>query len=157
LRCLRSRHVENLKHIRCCIKQWDSATTSTIYTPIDSCMVINSCFVDYQGYFAPNSSRKSSGKTTASWSVSQTVPTIVLINQGGYPGQAAINWSWNVLRIPAIHCTVSWQLFISMWIYSHPNICGFLSLLFPILQMTFIFTSWVISMVAVWAASLWST
>jgi len=53
LPCHCSRHVENLKQISCCIKQWDAATTSTTYTPVASCMVIDACFVHYGGFVAP--------------------------------------------------------------------------------------------------------
>jgi len=69
---------------------------------------------------------------------------------------AAINWPGSSLRTPAVHYTVNWRLFTSIWIYSHPTECCFSFLLLPALRMIFKCAFWVICLVAALVASRWT-
>jgi len=119
-------------------------------------MVITACSIHSRGWLFGNSFARIPELTTSGHSTSRTVQTCALVNHGGFQLQAAINWSCNFLRTPAICYTVDWQPFTSLWIYSHPTACRFWFLPRPVLRTIFKCAFWVISLEATLAASLWT-
>jgi hypothetical protein len=78
------------------------------------------------------------------------------VDHRGYPLWAAINLLRSSLRTLAVHYTVKWPPFASIWIYSHPTACCFVFLLLPVLRTISKCLSWVICLVAESAASRWT-
>jgi len=116
--------------------------------------VIKACFAHPRRPLSGNSSAKIPLLTTSWWSISQTVQTNAFIDHGGFPLRAAIFSLRRSLRTPAVHYTVNWLPFASIWIYSHPTACRFLFFVLPVLQTIFQCASWIICLVASLAASL---
>jgi len=156
LPCHCSRHVEYIQEIRCCVKQWDAANTSTIYTSVTSWKVIKVWFVHFRGCLSQNSSGKIQELTTSWCSIWRTVRTYALVDHGGFLLRAAMNWSRSFWRTPATWCTVNWLLLTTVWIYSQPTACCFWFVLLPVLRTIFECASWVIFLVAPFAASWWT-
>ena len=156
LPCHRSRHVEYLQEISCCVKQWDAAITSTIYAFVVSSKVIKACVVNYRRCLSRNSSPKIPEITTSWCSISRTVRTNALVDHGGFPLWAARNWSCSSWRTPAAWYMVNWRPLTMVWIYSQPTACCFLFVLLPVLLMILKCASRVIFLVAALAASRWT-
>jgi len=80
---------------------------------------------------------------TLSWcSISRTVWTNILMDQGGFPLRATINWSCSSFHTPAVHYIISQPQSPSIWSYSHP-IASYLSyMLYPVLRTIFKSQSW---------------
>ena len=79
-----------------------------------------------------------------------TVPITVLVHHGGFPLWAAIHWSHNSLRTPAVHFIVSSKLSTTIWIYSHRIRSSSVFLLRAVLRMIFNCASWVIFLSLYW-------
>jgi len=153
LPCYRSRHVEHLQDISCCFKHWEATITSTIYAAVASSKVIKTCFVPSRGCLSGDLSAKFPD-LAASWcSISWTVWTNASVNHRGFPLWAAIDWSRSSCHTPAVWYTVNWRPLTTVWIYSHPTACCFLSVLLPVLWTILHWASWVIFLVASLAAS----
>jgi len=67
-----------------------------------------------------------------------------------------MNWSQSSPCTPVIHDIGNWWLSISVWSYSHPIACCFLSQLLLVLCTIFICTSWVRFLVAALEESRWT-
>jgi len=130
--------------------------TSTIYASAASSEVTTDCFVHPWECLSRNSSAKIPELTTSWCSISQTVRTNALLDHGGFPFRAEINWLWSFVCIPSVHYTVSWPSFTVIWIYSHLIACYFLFLLFPVLHTIFKCACCVILLVAALAALRWT-
>ena len=96
-----SSHLENLQVISCCLPQWDSATTATIHTSIDSTEVIDVCLVHSRGPLWRNWYIKIAELTTSRCLILWTVRTNFLVKHGGFPLRAAIQWLCSSQRIPS--------------------------------------------------------
>jgi len=148
LPCHRSRHDDNLQEISCCFKQWDAAITLTIYASVASSRAIIACFIHSRGCFSTNSSVKFPELPPSWGSISWTVRTNALVDHGGFPLRAAMNWSRSSRRTPTVQYTVSWRPFTMVWIYSHPKACCFWFVLLPVVRTIFQCAYWVICLVA---------
>ena len=82
--------------------------------------------------------------------------TNALVDHGGFPLRAVMNWSLSSLATPAGHCTVSWRSSTSIWIDSHLIAFCFLSLLLPVICTMFKCASCFVFSVATIAASRWT-
>jgi len=131
--------------------------TSTLYASIASSKVIEACFVHSRGCL--------------SWILSVTLPELMtswcltlrtgrksaLVDNGGFPLQAEMYWSWSSLHIPAGYHMGGWPSLTVIWIYSHPIEYCFLFLLLPAVIRTILkCASWVILLVAAMAALWWT-
>jgi len=82
--------------------------------------------------------------------------TNALVDHGGFPLWAVINWSLSFLRTRAVHYSVSWLWSTSLWIDSHAIAYCLLFLLLPVLCTIFKCTSRVIFFIATIAVSRWT-
>ena len=118
-----------------------------------SSKVFRACFVHSCGRLSRNSSAKIPKLATLWCSISRTVQTNALFDNGGLPLWEAINWSHSCLRTPAVGYILSWPSSTLIWIDSHPIPCCFLFLLLMVLLTFFKCASWVIFLVATIAVS----
>lgn len=86
----------------------------------------------------------------------QTVQTNAFVGPAGLLLWAAINWSHSSVHTPAVHWTVIWLPFTTVWLNSHPIACSFQCLLHLVLRTIFKWASYIICLVAVLAVS-WLT
>jgi len=127
-----------------------------MYGSIASSMVINACFFHSRGCLSGNFFEKIPKLATSSCSISRTVRTKAFVDHGAFPLPAAINLLRSPLWTPAVHYTVYWPPFTSIWISSHPTACCFLFLRLPVLRTISKWAAWVISLVAALSASRWT-
>ena len=156
LSCHSCRHVENVEEISCCFEQCDSASTLTTYASVPSTMVIEVYFVHFRGFALWYLSMTIPELTVSRCSISQTVRTNALVNNGGFPLSVPINWLCSSLRTLSVHYTVIRWPFSMVWIYKHPTARCFIFLLLLVLWTIYKCASRVICMVAAVAASHWT-
>jgi len=120
-----------------------------------SSKVVKACWVNSPGFLSLNSSERILELTTSWCSISQAVRTNALVDYGGFPLRAALNWSRRSLRTPAVCYMVSWRPCTSIQLHWNLIACCFLFLLFLVSQTTFKCASWVTLSVAAFAASRW--
>jgi hypothetical protein len=89
----------------------------------------------------------------------KTLQTNALVDRGGFPLWAKMDWWRSSLRIPAVYYTVSWPSLTLIWMYSHPIGCCSIFLLLPVLRTVFKCASWVIilmtTLLALWWRKWW--
>ena len=113
-------------------------------------------FVHSRGCVIRNSSAKIPQLRTSSCSNSWTVQANALVDHGGFPLRAGINWSHSCQWTPAVHYTFSWGPFTTIWIHPHLLACCFLFLVLLVLRTIFKCASRVIFSVTALAASQWT-
>jgi len=156
LPCVSCRHVEYLQEISCCIYRLDSAITSTIYISVASCKVDKAWLVHSRRFLSLNSSVKIPERTTSRCSILRTVRRNALVDHGGFPLQAAINWSRSSSRSPA-ECDINyWRPCTSTRLHLHPIACCFLFFLIVVLRTILNCACSVRFLVAAFAASRWA-
>jgi hypothetical protein len=154
--CHRSRHDKYLHANGCCFNQWDAAITSTIYPSVATSKVMEASFIHSQGCLSPNSSANIPGLTTSWCSILRIVRGDILVNYGGFPFLAAINWSHSSQHTLAVWYMVNWQPLTTVWIYSHLTAYCLLCVVLPVNWMIFQCAFWVIFLLAALAASRWT-
>jgi len=115
--------------------------------------MVKACLVHSRGFLSLNSSAKIPELTTSWWSISRTVRTNSLVDHGGSPLRATINWAHSSLSTPAVCYIIHWQPCTSIWRHIHPITCFFLFLLLPVLRKMFNCASRVMISLATFAAS----
>jgi len=144
LSCHSSGQVKILQEISCCLKQWDSTATSTIYASVAYSKVITASLDHSWGPLSRNLSPNIPELTTSWCSILWTMQTHALVTHGGSMLWAAINWSRSSLRLPtARHMVSSWP-FTSIWISCQPIACCLICLLHPVRRTIVEFASRVI-------------
>jgi len=108
LPCHSCKHGETLQEISCCIYISDSAVISTIYISVASSMVHEACFVHSRGCLSINLADTIPVLTRSWCSISGNVRTNAFVHNGGFPLQAAMNWSCCSLRKPAAFAASQW-------------------------------------------------
>ena len=94
---------------------------------------------------------------TTSWhSVWWTVRINALVDHGGLPIRAAMNWSHSSLRTPAVCYIINWRPCTLIWQHLHLIACCLLFLPSLILRTIFRCASRVMFVVAAFAVSQWS-
>jgi len=131
----------------------DSAITSTIYASVASSKVVKAWLVHSQEFSSLNLSVKIPVLTTSSCLNSRTVCTNALADHGGFPLQAAMNWSRSSLRTPAVCYIISWQPCTSIRVRLHLIACCFKFLRLPVSRTILNCASRVIFSTAAFAAS----
>jgi len=94
--------------------------------------------------------------TASTWLILQTVQTNALVNNGGFPLRAAINWSRRSLGTPAGCYIICWRPCTSIQLHLHPITSCFLFLLHLVLGTIVNCESRVILSGAAFAALRWT-
>jgi len=123
---------------------------------VASSQVVKALLVHSRWFLSLNLCAKIPDLTTSWWSISRTVRTNPLVNRGGFPLRAAINWSLSSLRTPAVCYIISWPPCTSIRLHLHLIECCLSFLLLAVLWTIGNCASRVLFSVAAFAASRWT-